>query len=279
MLFNSKLLDLRLLSVDVSENYTYLDLSSWILSHPLQILLILLGRLLQLDNVSFQILELGSPLTHLLLNPQNISIPLRRLILILDTFILTFLDLRQRLIQRLGRLLTLSFSALKSGLVVVCTYLERLIPCLEFGLSGLRLVTLLFETTVFGLRGIVFRDGDFDFESFDSGDDFVSFLETLDVDFGGGLFLVQVLQGFGIVKGGLMHIRGVTWRRRYSLEVAFLCTQGAETFPVSNHFVASDCTLSFMEEGNGSELSKRRDAILWQKLTKNINIYSLVGGG
>jgi hypothetical protein len=54
---------------------------------------------------------------------------------------------------------------------------------------------------------------------------------------------------------------------RYSLEFAFFSTEGAETFPMSNHFVSTDGALSFVEELNGRELSKRRDAILREKLT------------
>lgn len=60
---------------------------------------------------------------------------------------------------------------------------------------------------MFGLRGNVFSDGDPDFEFLDSGDDFVAFVETVDGDFCSCLFLIQVLQGFGIVELGLIEIR------------------------------------------------------------------------
>jgi hypothetical protein len=51
------------------------------------------------------------------------------------------------------------------------------------------------------------------------------------------------------------------------LEFTFFSTKGAETFPVSNHFVATDGALSFVQELDGRKLSKRRDAILGEKLT------------
>jgi hypothetical protein len=70
-----------------------------------------------------------------------------------------------------------------------------------------------------------------------------------------------------------MGIRGGS----YSFEVAFFGTEGAETLPVSDHFVATDCTLSFMEELDGRKLSERRDAILWEKLTKSTSTDTLGG--
>jgi len=60
------------------------------------------------------------------------------------------------------------------------------------------------------------------------------------------------------------------------LKFTFFSTESAETFPVSDHFVATDGTLSFMKELRGRKLSKRRDAILGEKLT-NINIRKMGG--